>query len=242
MILPKFTDALHRAWLYRILSALADDVFLASVLRFKGGTCAAMRGILDRFSIDLDFDLIDPDQMKKVCSHLEKIFSKLGLRIDDKSQKAPQYFLKYENKENDRNTIEFDVSFPVPKNNNYEPVRFIDIDRILYCQTPATMFANKLVAVIERFHDHGSIAGRDIFDLHVFFLNGFSYKSEIIQERTGKSADEFLKVLRDFIEKRVTQTVIDQDLNHLLTPGHFHKVRKILKQEILMFLSAGGKS
>lgn len=236
MILPKQTDAVHKAWLYRLLSAVADDSFLTANLRFKGGTCASMRGIIDRFSIDLDFDLVDSAVMPELRVNLEKIFKKLDLEIDDQNKKVPQYFLKYESADGGRNTLKLDITFPPPKSNEYEPVRFTEIDRIINCQTVPSMFANKLVTVIERFTEFGSIAGRDIFDIHTFFMKGFRYKSEIVEERTGKTALEFLKVLSDFIEKKVTQTVIDQDLNTLLPLDRFRKIRGVLKREVLMFL------
>ncbi|MEK7560763.1 MAG: nucleotidyl transferase AbiEii/AbiGii toxin family protein [Patescibacteria group bacterium] len=54
--LPHPKDAAHKAWLYRILSGVYDNAVLAKLLYFKGGTCAAMLGYLDRFSVDLDFD------------------------------------------------------------------------------------------------------------------------------------------------------------------------------------------
>ncbi|MFA4890763.1 MAG: nucleotidyl transferase AbiEii/AbiGii toxin family protein [Candidatus Gracilibacteria bacterium] len=236
MILPKQSDSVHKAWLYRLLSAIADDAFLTANLRFKGGTCASMMGIIDRFSIDLDFDLIDSAVVPEMRVCLEKIFKKLDLKIEDQSKKVPQYFLKYEGAGGGRNTLKLDITFPPPKNNEYEPVRFTEIDRIIHCQTVSSMFANKLVTVIERFEKFGSIAGRDIFDIHTFFMKGFRYKPEIIEERTGKTAPEFLKILSDFIEKKVTQTVIDQDLNTLLPPERFRKIRGVLKNEVLMFL------
>lgn len=51
MILPQPKDAVHKVWLYRILAGIFDSAFLADVLAFKGGTCAAMLGYLDRFSV-----------------------------------------------------------------------------------------------------------------------------------------------------------------------------------------------
>lgn len=193
--------------MYKILTAIADDSFLAGNLRFKGGTCAAMRGLIDRFSVDLDFDLLDQKHNIATQKHLEQIFKKL----------------------------ELDITFPPPKNNDYEPVTLIEIDRILHCQTIPTMFANKLVSITDRYHKHGSIAGRDIFDIHTFFVKGFEFKEEIILERTGKTAAEFLKELKRFIEKHFTQTIIDQDLNTLLPYEKFKKLRKLLKQEVLAF-------
>lgn len=238
MILPSPKDALHKAWLLRLLSAVSDDAFLADKLRFKGGTCAAMRNILPRFSVDLDFDLTDAKAMPTVRKKLESLFKKLGLTVDDCSKTAPQYFLKYKNSPGLRNTLKLDVAFPPPKSNDYEPVRFSDIDRILSAQTIPTMFANKLVALTDRYEKNGSVAGRDLFDIHHFFLKGYEYKKEIIAERTGKTAGEYLKALKAFIQKQITQKLIDQDLNTLLPPKNFQRIRRILKQETLMLLGA----
>lgn len=116
-------------------------------------------------------------------------------------------------------------------------VRLPEIDRILKCQTVPTMFANKLVAVSGRYEKNKSIAGRDIFDIHEFFLKGFEYSEAVIRERTGKSSVEYFKYLKNFIEKYVTQQIIDEDLNHLLPPDEFKKTRKFLISETLMFLS-----
>lgn len=237
MILPKKTDALHLAWMYRILAAIADDTIVSSLLRFKGGTCAAMRGIINRFSVDLDFDLIDEKKSLELSKHLEVIFKKLGLEIKDKSQLAPQYFLRYpKTDENPRNIIKIDVSFPTAKNDTYEPVRFAEIDRIIHCHTISTMFAHKLIALIGRWERTGTLAARDLFDIHTFFIKGYEYDKKIIREIRGVDASVFLAELYDFIDKHVSQKLIDEDLNVLLIPQEFQRVRKILKQETLMFL------
>lgn len=236
MILSKPSDTMHKAWLYRLLIEVADDIFLVSLLRFKGGTCASMQGIIERFSIDLDFDLIDQSKIPQIRNHLEKIFKKLNLTIKDQSEKTPQYFLKYENQEGESNTMKIDVTFPPPTTNEYEPIRFTEIDRIIHCQTIPTMFANKLVTSMERFTKYGSIAGRDFFDLHTLFLKGLLYKQEIIEERTQKTVFEFLKNLIAFIKTHLTQTIIDQDLNTLLPIENFKRIRKSFKSELLMFL------
>ncbi|MEK7528637.1 MAG: nucleotidyl transferase AbiEii/AbiGii toxin family protein [Patescibacteria group bacterium] len=237
MILPKKTDALHLAWMYRLLGAIADDAFVSTVLRFKGGTCAAMRGIINRFSVDLDFDLIDEKEKAKLSKHLEVIFKKLGLEIKDKSKITPQYFLRYpKTDENPRNIIKIDVTFPPAQHDRYEPVRFTEIDRILHCHTIPTMFAHKLIALIGRWERTDTLASRDLFDIHTFFLKGCEYDKNIIREIRGVDVSVFLMQLSDFIEKHVTQTLIDQDLNVLLSPQEFQRVRKILKQEVLMFL------
>ncbi len=238
MILPRPNDALHRAWLFRVLERVASSPFLVSVLYFKGGTCAAMRGWLDRFSVDLDFDFMGrPGEMRKTKRHLEDIFRQLGLEIKDASQKAPQYFLRHPvSQPTQRNTLKIDVSFPPLSGNEYELVRFIEIDRFLYSPTQETMVANKMVALVDRFKKRRKIAARDLYDLHYFFQQGFSYRKEVIERYSGKKAVGFLKYLSSFIKKRINQRIIDQDLNFLLPPEKFKAIRKTLKKETLLFL------
>lgn len=239
MIIPNQNGAVHKAWMYRLLSEIAEDSFLVALLRFKGGTCAAMRGFLQRFSVDLDFDLIDETKINDVQQHLEMIFKKIGLTVKDKSRTVPQYFLQYpvSGGQNVRKTLKLDMAFPVPKNNKYEPVRLVEIDRIMYCQTIETMFANKLLCPIGRYKKRKSIAGRDIFDVQSFFLNGYKFDHAIIKEISGKVPVKYLRELKNFIVKHVTQTDIDQDLNTLLPPDNFKKIRKFIKQETIMLLN-----
>lgn len=238
MILPNQQDTIHKAWLYRLLMNIYDDPALADVLYFKGGTCAAMLGYLDRFSVDLDFDYAGkPQEMEETRKKMEKIFADLGLEIKDKSRKIPQYFLRYPARKDERNTIKIDVTFPAPKTNKYQTVRFPEIDRIITCQTPETMFANKLVALIERWEKSKAIAGRDVYDIHHFFLQGFRYEKRVIEERRKQKVEKFFAELIDFVQKRINDTIISQDLNVLLPYDKFRKIRKTLKQEVLIFLN-----
>ena len=238
MILPNPKEARHKAWLYRLLAGIYDDQFLASALYFKGGTCAAMRGLLDRFSIDLDFDYVaGKTEIEAVRKNMEKVFKALGLQIKEVSRKAPQYFLKYPAGPAERSTIKIDITLPPPKANKYEPIALTEIDRIVICQTIETMFANKLVALIDRFELNHAIAGRDIYDIHHFFMNGFGYDREVIKERRGTEAKAFFLELKKFIETKITQTIIEQDINTLLPYDKFKKIRLVLKKETLMFLN-----
>lgn len=236
MLIPHARDTVHRAWMLRLLSAIADDRWLVAQLRFKGGTCAAMRNLLDRFSVDLDFDLLNIEEIPIAREHLEMIFSRLNLTVKDQSKTVPQYFLRYDAEEGRRNTIALDITVPPPAANEYETVRFADIDRFLPCQTVATMVANKLVTPIDRFGKHGAIAGRDIYDIHHFLFHGLPWNGNVIEERMGMPVRKFLRTLHAFVAEHVTQTVIDQDLNMLLLPKEFRQIRLILKQETLTLL------
>jgi len=238
MILPNPQCAVHLGQMFRILTEISDDSVLSKALRFKGGTCAAMQGLVNRFSVDLDFDLLDIEQQQVIRNSFEKIFDKLGLEIKDQSSQIPQYFVRYKAATDQRNTIKIDTQYPPPTNNQYEPVKFIDIDRFLLCQTKETMLANKLVAPLDRFQKHQSFASRDVFDIHSFLMQNLSYNSEVILERTKLSLPEFFQRLISFIDEQLTETVINQDLNSLLQPKDFQQVRKYLKIETLRLLRA----
>lgn len=180
----------------------------------------------------------DQKGLVKVRLELKKVFENLGLEIKDASVKVPQFFLKYPTKNiSNCNTLKIDINFPPPKANVYEPIRLVDIDRVVICQNVSTMFANKLVAVLDRFERNNSIAGRDIYDIHHFFMNGYDYNKAVIAERTGLSLIDFFKKLSDFISEHVTETILNQDLNPLIPYERFNKFRKVLKKETLIFLS-----
>ena len=221
--------------MYQILIAIADNSYLASVLYFKGGTCAAMLGWLDRFSVDLDFDYAGTvADIEKTRSALEKIASELKFSIKDFSKRGIQYFFHYEN--TGRKTLKLDTAFPLLPTSTYSPQRLTEIDRILTCQTKDTMFAHKLIALPGRYEANKTIAGRDVYDIHYFFLHGFSYNTGVIRERHGNDILAFFSNLSVFIEKNITDTLLQEDLGPLLSPDKLKHTRKYLKRETLMFV------
>jgi predicted nucleotidyltransferase component of viral defense system len=195
-----------------------------------------MLGYLDRFSVDLDFDIKDKGLTDEVQNKLEDIFINTSLEIKDKSKTTVQYYLKYEAPENSRNTLKVDAVDIPHKNNEYEKVLLPEINRFAICQTKPTLFTNKLVAIVDRFERNSSIAGRDIYDIHHFFQQGFEIDDELVKERRGTDTNTYLKELVDFIEKNITETIINQDLNFLLEPEKFNSIRKTLKDETLALI------
>lgn len=103
------------------------------------------------------------------------------------------YVLKYQSKTVFRNSIKLSIIDRELESNQYDSFYLDDIDRILYCQTKETMFSNKLVALTDRFKKYKMIAGRDIYDIHHFFISGFKYIDDVIFERTGKKLRKILK-------------------------------------------------
>ena len=235
MIILKPEDAIHKVQLYRLVSEIADSPISQSVY-FKGGTCAAMLGFLDRFSVDLDFDVKKNIDKKKIDRQLKKIFKKLNLQLKQKAKTTLFYLLKYGSSEGLRNSLKLSLVDQALKSNVYAPFYLKEIDRYLYCQTKETMFANKLVAVTDRYKKRRMIAGRDVYDIHHFFYQGYRYVDKIIVERTGKKPINYLKELLEFVEAKITDKNLTQDLNFLLPDKKFQILRKVLEKETLMFL------
>ena len=228
-------NAYHKAQLLRLLTEILDSP-IAKNTYFKGGSAAAMLGFLDRFSVDLDFDLKPKVDKKAIDKNLRKIFQELDLQISQKSNKTLFYLLKYSAQPGLRNTIKLSLVDMALKSNIYSSFYLAEIDRFAFCQTKETMFANKLVAVTDRYKKHKMIAGRDIYDVHHFFLSGFHYNKTVIKERTGKQPTDYFKDLIKFIDTKVTDRIISEDLSFLLTHEKFKLIRKVLKRETLMFL------
>jgi predicted nucleotidyltransferase component of viral defense system len=237
MIMVRPQDTLHKAHLLRLLTEIVDDSTLSHSLRFKGGTCAAMIGILDRFSVDLDFDLVPQIEKHLLRKLFHDIFSRMNLSIKDESKLELEFFVKYNSKPQERNTIKIDALNIHFNSSRYAPIYLSEINRTVVCQTIDTIVANKLVAPLDRFEKNKTIAGRDIYDIHHFLLHGLPYNKPLIRERTHLDCKAFFQKLIAFIEKYITETVINEDLNALLPPAEFQRLRKILKTETLLFLA-----
>ncbi|MGD0751845.1 MAG: nucleotidyl transferase AbiEii/AbiGii toxin family protein [Anaerolineales bacterium] len=231
-------DALHKSYLNRLLIEIIDQPVLAHALAFKGGSCAAMLGYLDRFSVDLDFDLVKDASETILWDAFHKVFDYLDLKVMGEFDKVLFFQLRYPNDPGKRNTMKLSVNSIEIHSNEYRVQYLPEIDRLVNSQTIDTMFANKLVAVTDRYKLHRTVARRDIYDIHYFFMHGYTYHAAVIKERTGKDPQDYLEELIDFIRNHITQTVINEDLNTLLPPARFQPIRKVLLPETLSFLAS----
>lgn len=231
-------DAIHKSYLNRVLIEIIDRPRLSQSLAFRGGTCASMLGFLDRFSVDLDFDLLAKAQLRTARKEFHELFNHLGLVVTKESKNTLFFQVKYISKSPlARNTIKISAIDMPAKTNEYAVQYFAEIDRLMNSQTIETLFANKLVAVVDRYTKYHTIAGRDIYDIHHYFVAGYAYKGAVIEERTHRTVCAYFASLIEFIQKHVTQTIVNEDLNTLLPPDRFREIRKVLLPETLHFLT-----
>jgi predicted nucleotidyltransferase component of viral defense system len=98
-------DILHKSHLHRLLMEIVDQPPMAQSLALKGGTCAAMLGYLDRFSVDLDFDVLtgaDEDQLRRI---FHQVFDRLGYRVTLEIEKVLFFQLHYPSRPGQRSTL-----------------------------------------------------------------------------------------------------------------------------------------
>ena len=236
MIVPNKKDIKHKNQIFLLLREILKDPLLSQSLMFKGGTYASLRGVLDRFSVDLDFDLPKKENIHTIKQRCYEIFKKLDLEIKDESKKHLQFFLRYSAPDGERNTLKLEINDDVSVNNKYEKVLLEQVN--MYCNghTLDTMFANKLVACKARFDKNGKIAGRDFYDIYQFFLQGLDINKEVVAERTKMTYIDYLKALLPFIKKEITPELLNQDLNPLLKQKDIDILLPHLKDDILTFL------
>lgn len=238
MLAPSRQAVTHKIQLFRLLKEILASNYLANQLVFKGGTYASLLNYLDRFSVDLDFDLPNKNATEKVKHECLKIFTDLDLVIKDESKNYLQFFLKYPSAiDNARNTLKLEINDKPSKFNEYEKINLPEIN--MYCtgHTPSTMFANKLIAAKARFDKNGKIAGRDFYDIHMFFEKHIEINRAVVEDLSGTSYIKYLQNLSTFIGKSVSERLLMEDLNPLLTPEQLRRSIKVLKTEVLQYLA-----
>lgn len=214
----------HEQILKNILRDLFTTTDLEAKLAFKGGTCLYLFYQLERFSVDLDFNLLAKDFDEKLVTG---IISKY-LTINDQKNK---YFTwswigSYEK---GKQRVKVEIS-----KRDY-PDKYLNKDFYgitIPTMSPDCMFAHKLCAITDR----KNFQNRDVYDAHFMFLKQFDINEEIIKLRTGKSTKEYLTCLIDFIDKKVSTNSILGGLGELLSENQKDHTRATLKRDILFDL------
>ena len=170
----------HRLYMAQILSLIFKDKDLCPIMAFKGGTSLMFFHSLNRFSTDLDFNLLDADKIDMVYDKVRAILTRFGT-IDDEAKKyyGPVLVLNYGKGER---MLKVEIStrqYP----NHYE-MRSLAGTEVRVMTLP-DMFAHKLCAMGER------LSPRDIYDVWFFLQNHTEINEEIVLIRTNKSVSEY---------------------------------------------------
>lgn len=224
----------HRRIMLKVLEEISNDSLLANNLGFKGGTACYFLHGLNRFSVDLDFDLLDEKKDEVVKARLLEILNKYG-SVKTKTSIKVSY-------SDECQALKIDLSNRHKNNklNTYE-VKDIVSGLSLKVLQKEDIFAHKLVALIDRSASSVSgdkfIANRDLYDIHFFFTNGWSFNKEIIEQHTGQKFGEYLQQVSDFIEKYSNESNILDRLGELVDEKQRIWIKKNLKKEVLRQLA-----
>lgn len=170
------TIELHRAVYIQILRAIYSDPILRTALGFKGGTAALLFYELPRFSVDLDFDLLDPDKKLVVFTRLKAILPSFGT-VKEGTEKHFTLFFLINYRKGERN-LKIEIS-KRPGGSSFTPMTHLGITMLV--MTKEDMTANKLAALLTR----KKFASRDLFDVWFFLKNQWPLNRKLFEGKTG---------------------------------------------------------
>lgn len=216
----------HKFFLVQILKDIYSDIELANWLGFKGGTSLMFFYDLPRFSVDLDFNLINIEKVESVYNKVHAILLKYGT-ISDEAKKyyGPIIVLDYGVDER-RLKIEISVR---QFDNHYEIKNLLGINMKVLVQPD--MFAHKLCALLDR----NVVTNRDIFDCWFFMQKQTPVNKSIIESRMEMLYSNYLQKCIDTLESMNDKGLL-QGLGELMDNNLKNFVRTKLRTETIGLL------
>jgi predicted nucleotidyltransferase component of viral defense system len=219
----------HKNILVKILKDIYSDPTISPLLGFKGGTAAAFFYGLDRFSVDLDFDLLLGEKEDYVFERVKRILEKYGeLKQARKKRFNLLYILSYDEKEANAQNVKVEINRR-QFGSKYDVRSYLGIS--MQVMIKEDMAAHKLCAMYERIGK----TNRDIFDVQFILSHDWPIDRKIVEDRMGIPYKEFLNKTIDLMEK-FNDTDILGGMGELLTEKQKIWVKAKLKSEALFSL------
>lgn len=220
----------HREMMITLLQDIYKDPSIGSFLGFKGGTAALLFYDLPRFSIDLDFDLLDHSRETIVFERIKSILENYGklVKVDIKRYTL-FYLLSYNNKIQNAYNVKVEISRR-SSGSQFEVRILLGIPMLVMVMED--MVANKMVAMLNRIGN----ANRDIFDTWYFLRNRWPINKKLIKERTGMSYKEFLHKCIEALDNDLINRNILSGLGELLTREQKVWAKSKLRNETIFML------
>lgn len=176
-----FDIAKHRQIMITVLKTIYSDPGIHGCLGFKNGTAAYLFYGLPRFSMDLDFDLLDERKKDLVLERLKTVLSELGEVLEAREKRYTLFFLlRYQF--NARNLkVEISKRKPIKK---YSLQSYLGIPVLVGEKKGA--LSGKLAAFLTR----KVFAARDAFDLWFFLKNNWQIDAADLKDQTGLTPKE----------------------------------------------------
>lgn len=218
--------SLHKTILFQILKDIYSEPSIAPFLGFKGGTAALIFYGLSRFSVDLDFDLLDAAKEDLVFEKVIEIVKKYGV-VKETCKKRFNLLcvLSYEEK---AHNIKIEInrrSF----GSKYELKTHLGTSMLV--MKIEDMVAHKLMAMHERI----GRTSRDIYDVWFFLSKMYPINDEIVESRSGKTFRVFIEECIAQLEKLRPNHILD-GMGELLTESQKDWARAELKDRTIFAL------
>jgi len=216
----------HKFFLVSILKEIYSDIAIATALGFKGGTAQMLFYDLPRFSVDLDFNLLNPGKSKGIYSRIRSILLNYGT-IRDEAQKHFGLLLILDYGMHERN-LKIEVSnrlYP----DTYEIKNYLGIP--VKVMVKPDLFAHKLCALLDR----EFLINRDIFDIYYFLIQKTPVNRSIVEIRTGIELSAYIGKCISEIEEIRSISLLN-GLGELVDPGLKAFVKTKLKSETIQLL------
>ena len=221
--------ATHKNILIKILKDIYTDATISTILGFKGGTAAALFYNLDRFSVDLDFDLLDAEKEDYVFERVKAILENYGkLKQVQKKRFNFFYILSYDEKDINAQNIKVEINRR-EFGSKYDVKSFLGIS--MQVMIKDDMAAHKLCAMYERI----GRTNRDIFDVQFILAHDWPVNKKIVEIRTGMTYKDFLNKAIDAMEKFNDRDILS-GMGELLTEKQKAWVRAKLKSDTIFLL------
>jgi hypothetical protein len=216
----------HRFFLVQILKDIYSDIELSSFLGFKGGTALMFFYDLPRFSIDLDFNLLNIEKEDIAYKKVRYILLKYG-KIFDEAKKfyGPLIVLDYGINERKLKVEISNREFE----NRYEIKNLLGINVKVMVQED--MFAHKLCALLDR----NAVANRDIFDCWFFMQRQTPINKNIVESRMKTSLGQYIEACIQLLEGMSDKGLL-QGMGELIDNKMKRFVRVELRSEVIRLL------
>jgi len=219
----------HKNILIRILKNIYTNTAVGPFLGFKGGTAVYLFYDLNRFSVDLDFDLLDETKEDLIFKEIKKILASYGTIKEAKKKRYNLlYLLSYDNKIQGAQNVKVEINRR-DFGSNYEIKSYLGISMKIMVKEDMT--AHKLVAMYERIGK----TNRDIYDVWFFLHNNWPINEGIIEKRTGMAYKRFLQKCVDSLEKMSNRNIL-AGMGELLDGKQKAWVKSKLKNETIFLL------
>jgi predicted nucleotidyltransferase component of viral defense system len=181
---------------------------------------------LDRFSVDLDFDLLDESKEDLVFNRVIGIVARFG-KLKESHKKRFNLFclVSYEDK---AHNIKIEINRR-QFGSRYEIKTYLGVS--MHVMTPEDMFAHKLMAMYERIGK----TSRDIYDVWFFLNHRFPINKTIIEKRAKMPFNEMIQQCIEKLEKMSNRKILD-GVGELLTPSQKDWARAKLREETIDLL------